>query len=384
MSALPIAEGLALGGWAFSISAMALGTWAALKRVSTPPAHLDAPFRLYPVSILKPVKGIDPGLEENLESFFRLDYPDYELLLSVASPRDPAHDLIQGLLARYPDANARLFVGEANLGPNPKVNNLAKSYRAARHDWILISDSNIRVTPDYLKRQVAHLEPGIGMVTAVVVGRGAEGLGGQLESTFLNTFYTRWMCLAERFGRPCVLGKSMLFRRSDAERFGGVENLGRYLAEDYMAGEAMRRLGRRVIIASDTVTQEVGRKSLQEFWSRHVRWGRIRKAQSVIPFAFEPLTGAIAPCLLGAFAFSGLFGVSASTFVLFHLLTWSIGDALLMRKVGHDIGVLSPLYWLLRELMAIPLWIHVLSGNRIEWRGSKFKLLPGGLIEVKT
>ena len=172
--------------------------------------------------------------------------------------------------------------------------------RPPSHDWVLISDSNVRVNPDYLKRLVAHLSPGVGMVTAVIAGQDASGVGGNLEATYLNTFYARGMNIAAGFGRVCVVGKSMLFQRSTAKRFGGMRTLGCYLAEDYMAGEAMRRLGLQVVIACDPVEQVIGEYSFDSFWKRHLRWGRIRKRHGMSAFALEPLTGAFVSGVLGA------------------------------------------------------------------------------------
>src|SRR5689334_3092422 len=135
-----------------AFSLMLWGTWIALRKIATPPPHLDAPFGLFPISILKPLKGADAGLEENLESFFHLDYPDYEILFSVEDTRDPAYAVVQRLLTKYPKTKASIIVAQIDVGPNPKINNLVFTYGRANHDWILISDSNIRVTPDYLKR----------------------------------------------------------------------------------------------------------------------------------------------------------------------------------------------------------------------------------------
>ncbi|MBI3543663.1 MAG: glycosyltransferase, partial [Deltaproteobacteria bacterium] len=250
------------------------------------------------------------------------------------------------------------------------------------HDLVLISDSNVRVESDYLRRVVAHLDNDVGMVTAVVAGADAESTGGRLEATYLNTFYARWMFLAEKAGNTCVVGKSMLFSRKVAARFGGIRALGRYLAEDYMAGVAMRKIGQRVMVQSNPVRQHIGKYSVGDFWSRHIRWGRIRKSQAPAAFLFEPLLGSLVSAALGAWATHRAFGLSPQHFAILHFGLWSACDLLLMRRLDGALRLWMPGVWLLRELLAIPLWAHTLSGNTVSWRGRKLALEQGGLLKL--
>lgn len=333
------------------------------------------------VSILKPLKGVDAGLEENLAGYFALDYPRFEIIFCVASEADPACDIVRKLLRTYPRVPARLMIGDIEIGPNPKVNNLALAYEAAQNDWIWISDSNVRVKPDTLKRLMAEIDPGVGILTAVVAGRGGRGIGSGLESVFLNTFYVRGMCLLETIGRAPVMGKCMIFRRSMAARFGGIRALGRYLAEDFMAGEAVRRLNLRIAIASDPVHQNLGKMSVRDFWHRHLRWGRIRKAQAPIPFLIEPLWSTLISGFIGYFAFHTLFGLSALTCLLTHWVIASACDLVILHTVNRRPPPLAPLYWLVRELMAVPLWLHIAAGDTVQWRGHRLRILTGGVVE---
>ena len=311
---------------------MLWGTYRALKHFSSSPPHLDAPFLLYPISVLKPLKGVDPGLEANLETFFRLKYPDFELLFSVADAQDAACAVVNRLIKKYPRVRARLIIGQVEVGTNPKINNLIKSYQLAQNDWLLISDSNIRVSSDYLKRMMAHVDSTTGIVTAAVVGRSAKGMGGALEAMHLNTFYSRGMVLAFAAGRPCVLGKSMLFRRSTSERFGGIATLARYLAEDYMAGEAIRALSLKIVLMTDPVEQPIGFHPISSYWSRHVRWGRIRKAQVPAVFILEGLASSGVAGFLGSVAFNTLTGLSPLLFFLSHMAAWYLCDRAILHK----------------------------------------------------
>lgn len=364
--------------WTTSFSLMLFGTWLSYKHFKKVPPHLDAPFNLISISILKPLKGIDEGAKENLESFFKLDYPKFELLFSVQSALDPVIPIVEKLIKKYPKVVAELIVGNIQVGLNPKVNNLMTSYTKAQHDWILISDSNVRIQTNYLKRMAAHIETGVGIVTAIVAGIEPQKIGGLLESTFMNTFYPRGVFLAHWLGRPLVLGKSMLFKRSLANRFGGIKILGQYLAEDYMAGQAFQYLGYRSILMSDSVKQFIGSYSFRTFWLRHIRWGRIRKAQAPLIFFMEPLFNSLLCGIIGTIVFQ-----TNGLFFLCHLATWFLCDLFIMTKLNPQISFFTPIIWLVREFLALPLWFHTVIGNKIFWRGQNYILEPGGLLKVK-
>ena len=347
------------------------------RRGSKVPASL--PF-YHPVSVLKPLKGIDNGIEENLESFFHLDYPEFELIFSVADIRDPACALVRRLQIRYSGVSSRLIVGDVEAGPNPKVNNLIRSYDSAKYDVMLISDSNVRVRPDYLRRVVEDFDPNVGIVTAAASGHSPKGLGGHLEMIYLDTFFARWMVVAKAWGNPIVLGKSMLFRRSAADRFGGIQNLSQFLAEDHMAGQAMRQLGLEIRVMRNPVEQVIGRNSFKSFWDRHVRWGRMRKAGAPLALFFEPLSRAAASGILGAIGFHMLFGISPWVYLAAHTAAFFVIDLPLLMRLDMEFTFMTPIYWLIREALALPMWAQILAGNTVSWRGNKFRLEAGGTI----
>jgi ceramide glucosyltransferase len=232
------------------------------------------------------------------------------------------------------------------------------------------------VSNDYLSKKVALLKPGVGVVTAAVAGVNPEGWGARLEATYLNTFYTRGMNLAFATGNPCVVGKSMLFRRSDASRFGGIRALGDYLAEDYALGEQMRKLGLSVELMDSPIEQYIGQYSFRSFWDRHLRWGRIRKVHAPGAFLIEPLFSPLISSIAAGIALHGILGfILAASF-------WGACDFLLMRKMlnrNRDLWWI-PLAWVLREFLALPLWMAVASGNSVQWRGSTLFLSYGGKI----
>jgi ceramide glucosyltransferase len=355
------------------------GTWLTLRHLRP----RSATVKPQAVSILKPLKGIDFQLEENLESFFRLDYAKYELLFSVASEDDPACDIIRRVASKFPRVRSRIFYGETKVGGNPKVNNLSKSYQAASHDWILVSDSNVRVPRDYLQIVTQDFDEQTGIVTSVVSGQYlGRGFGAPLEATYLNTFYARWMTIAVWFGAPVVIGKSMLFRRSEANRFGGFDVLSRYLAEDYMAGHAMKLLGKKVKVMREPVVQMIGNYSFNEFWSRHVRWGRIRKSQSPLTFPIEPILSFWISGSLGAAGLSHFTNLGFATGLAVHALIWSLCDVALMLRMKQTMRLQNLAAWIVRETLHLPLWAHAAVGNTVNWRGHKLTLNQGGLLET--
>ncbi len=365
--------------WALALGMVLWGTW--LTRRHLKPG--GSSVKPEPVTILKPIKGVDFQLEENLESFFRLEYPKFELLFSVAQETDPACEIIKRVATKYPRVRARIFIGDVRVGQNPKVNNIVKGYQAARHDWILVSDSNVRVPRDYLQVVTQDFDRETGVVTAVVGGEYlGRGFGAPLEATYLNTFYARWMMIAVQFGAPVVIGKSMLFRKSEAERFGGVEVLAKYLAEDYMTGHAMKLLGRRVRVMHEPIKQIIGDYTFKDFWARHVRWGRIRRSQSPLVFPLEPLLSFWVSGALGAFALHHFCDVAVFDTLVFHACVWALCDISLMKRMNEEIKPRNIIAWLVRETLHVPLWVHVAMGQTVMWRGNKLHLREGGLLET--
>jgi ceramide glucosyltransferase len=272
-------------------------------------------------------------------------------------------------------------IGDVQVGQNPKVNNLVRGYQEAHYDWILISDSNVRVRHDYLTHVVRGFTPDVGVVTAIVAGRAPASQGAWLEAVFLNTFYARWMMIAGRFGAPVVVGKSMLFRRREANRFGGIATLGCFLAEDYMAGQAMRFLGRRVVVMTEPVSQPLGEYPLASFWSRHLRWGRIRKAQAPVAFIFEPAFCSMFSGLIGALALHLVWNTPVLPVLGLHLLLWLCADLAVMRALGERPCARAVAAWLARELLHIPLWVHIFLGREVQWRGRSLIVARGGILE---
>jgi len=328
-----------------------------------------------PLSLLKPLKGAPPDLRENLESFFRLDYPQYELLFSVSDENDPALEIVRELQAKYPDRDAR-WVCSPKIASviNPKIGTLMAPYAAAKYDWLLLTDSNVHLPTDYLRNLSRYLTPATGLVTAVPMAFRASGIGGRLDASMLNTFYAKGMWLGALLGRPIAAAKSQCFRRSEAERFGGLAVLGDYLADDVRLGKLFEKQGLGVCLMAEPVPQSCVGLSVRAFWLRHLRWFRNRRSLLPKLYWMEPFLSTLGAGLAGAFAARFLFGWQVGFFLAAHFLFFWLTDSFFSH--GYN-----PVFWVLSLLARHLLWVQGLLGREVEWGGKYWRLHPGGRIE---
>jgi ceramide glucosyltransferase len=329
-----------------------------------------------PVSILKPLKGVDCDLETNLESFFDLDYPGYEVVFGVQEPSDPALDVARRVAGRHPKVPATFVVGGPEVGLNRKVNNLANILERARHEHLLISDSNVMVMPDMLSDMMAHLvRPGVGLVTSFIRGTRGEGLGGALESLQLNTFVMGAVATVSGvLGRVCAVGKSMLLRRNDLERIGGFERLAGFLAEDQVCGEEIDAIGLDVVVCPRPVDNVLGRLSIRGFAGRHLRWARIRRRIHPLAYTGEILTNPVPPALALLVIDPGVLSVSiaAMTVLLLSVAAFESERALGVRRHAF---VYPPLE-IIRGLTVGALWPVPFLSSSVAWRGIRYRVGP--------
>jgi ceramide glucosyltransferase len=333
------------------------------------------------VSVLKPLKGVDADLEANLETFFELDYPHYEIVFGVADADDPALVVARRVAARFRKVSCRFAVGGPDVGFNPKVNNLANILRQAHNEVLLISDSNVAVEPSMLRNLVARLESGgVGLVTSFIRGTRGSGLGASLESLQLNTFVMGGVAaVGGLFGQVCAVGKSMLLRRRDLDQIGGFKELGRYLAEDQICGEFVRGLGREVVVCPRPVDNVLGRLSVRDFASRHLRWARIRRHISLPGYSAELLTNPlpVACALLAIAPGRATAALAAGTFVILVAAAIASERILAVRRPLHH----YPLLVALRSLLVGLLWPVPFVSNTVMWRGRSFRIGARTLLE---
>jgi ceramide glucosyltransferase len=339
------------------------------------------PVAVAPITVLKPLHGDEPLLEEALASVCRQDYPVWQVVFGVQDAADTALPVVRRLQGRFPDCDIAVVVDATAHGPNRKVANLINMLPAAKHDVLVIADADVHVAPDWLRRVVAALgSPGVGLVTTVYTGRSACGplppppsrkRRGSLAVTRLgalqiNHYFLPGALLARAMGRQDCLGATMVLRRETLERIGGFPALVNHLADDNVLGRLVQGLGLRVALADTIPATTVAETSLGALWRHELRWARTIRALEPVPFAASvvqyPLVWAALAVLL-----SGGAPWSLAWFVL----TWGI-RALLARGIDRALGLANrtPLWLLpLRELMSVAVMVASYAGRRVDWRG---------------
>lgn len=355
-----------------------LGTVAVidLARTTSPTVN---PASLPPVSVLKPLCGADPSLEENLASFFTQSHPAYELVFGVERADDPALAVVERLRESFPAVRVRVCVTAGSEGQNPKVRNLRGMLPHAAHDLVLISDSNVRAPREYLT-EVAALkarDPAVGLVTNVFVGVGGAGLGAALESVQLAGFCAAGVALPTALGDAAVVGKSILVSRAELDALGGIARVADVLAEDYVLGKMFQHAGRRVVVAPVVLENALGAMSLGAFFDRHLRWSMMRFRLRPFAYLFEPLTCPLA-VLPFAWAAMGPAALGWAVAMLF------VRDVLASLALKGTRELYRPLvYGWPREAVVLAVWAAALLKRHVSWRGHRVRVGAGTLLYVE-
>jgi ceramide glucosyltransferase len=326
------------------------------------------------VSILRPVCGLEYRIEATLASSFAIDHPRYEVIFCVAAADDPVVPLVRRLIREHPEVPARLLVGEGERGPNPKLANLRKAWDVAAHDWIVVADSNVLLPRDCLERLFGRWTERCAFVCSPPVGIDGKGWAAELEAAFLNTFQARWQLAMEEIGFGFVHGKTLLLRRSDLAREGGLGALAREVAEDAAATKLARRWGREVRAIDVPFAQPLGRRSLADIWQRQLRWARLRRAAFPGWFCAELPGGGLLPGVLACGLASA--DVLPLTGALCLMLAWYGAEAVLASAFAWPLRLGSPLFWIARDLLLPVLWTHACLASGYQWRGNPVDLRP--------
>lgn len=360
--------GLALALCTTAYACLSLWAWYRCERLRKHPRADVNERASQAVSILKPLHGAEPGLYENLKSFCRQQYGGYEILFGVRSPDDPAIAVVQRLQREFPGLPMALVIDPTVHGANLKVSNLINLLAQARHDWLVLADSDISVTPNYLARVVAPLhDPGVGIVTCLYHGVAGSSVSARLGKLFIDDWFAPSVRLAHAFGSTrFAFGSTIALRRDTLAAIGGLEVLKDTLADDFWLGERTRQRGLRTVLSEVVVGTDVCEDTLSALWQHELRWLRTIRAISPTGFAFSavcfswPLlllalvVSPTAPCvglaLLGVLARAWRYGAS-----------WK-STARVSR--WQDVW-LTPV----RDVLLLLEWAGALFHWRVHWRG---------------
>lgn len=347
----------------------------------------QAPSRLQklapPVTIVRPVCGIETFSRETLTSGLELDYPQYETIFCVADGHDPIVPLIEELIATYGADRVRLIVGDVAVSANPKLNNCVKGWDAARHDWVILADSNVLMPKDYVQRLMASWREDTGLVCSTPAGSRPACFGAEVECAFLNTFQARWQYAGEALGFGFAQGKSMLWNKPFLDANGGIAALAAEIAEDAAATKLVRKAGKHVHLVGQPFEQPLGPRSLRDVIQRQFRWARLRRVTFLPFFAPEILVGPLVPAVLAAIG-APAFGFPAWLGVLAVLALWYAGEIVLARSVGWFVNWRTPLAYLARDLAFPGIWAYAFVAREVSWRGNAMKIKADGEDELNA
>ncbi len=361
MSWLVVADLLVLGLVTGSCVFCALVVRAAKLWRQQPAGRLEEP-----VSILKPLRGIDLGLKENLRSFFHLDYPRFELVFAIQDPSDPAYALCQELIAHHPHVDARVVLTGRPDWDNAKVWQMAQAWDSLQYDLVVISDSDIRVPRDFLQ----HLEPWLDVGTCPYRAVGGPSLWSSLEAVGMNTEFLAGLLVARMLeGVRFAVGPTMFLRKQVIPRVGGWQDLSGFLAEDFVIGNRAADRGLRVGLSRQIVEHRIGSEDRETNFRHRLRWYRSTRRSRPAGYVGQLFTMPLPLILIlitlrpdwwwiGSLAFGFRLAAATST-------------ANLVR---------APFFpgLVVQDLLSFLFWVLGFFGRRIEWRGRHYELHADG------
>jgi ceramide glucosyltransferase len=364
-----------IGGSLFYVASLA----TALLFFRARPRAKAAPYAP-PITVLKPVYGLERNLERNLRSAFAQDYPDYQVVMSVQRLDDPALPLLRGLEREYGPARATVVAVESEPVVNGKVQNLRNGLAAARHDLIVISDSDVFTPPDYLGQIAAPFrDDNFGYACTLYKGVDGRSWYEQLELLTYNAEFIPSTVFAYMTGASGLcLGASIALRRKTLEAIGGLASLADYLVEDYELGRRILERGQRMALLPYFVDLTVDLDSAKSWWRHQIYWDQNTRAARPIGFAASVLTRAVPFALL--YAVARLFDPLGLE-VLVAAIAVRLATAAATVFVFGDWATFRALWLLpLRDIIGLAVWALALSKQKFVWRGHEFELASGGRI----
>jgi ceramide glucosyltransferase len=322
-----------------------------------------------PISVLKPLAGLDDGLEENLRGFFEQNYPHFELLFAVLQEADPCLPLVRRLCAEHAHIPSRLILTGEPPYPHAKVYSLARMLAEARHDLIVMSDSDIRVTPDFLRHVAAEFAGGAtALATCPYRALPGRSFWSRLEAGGMNTTFWQGVLTARMIaGMKFAVGPTTVARRKAIDSIGGIERVKNYLAEDFELGKLIAEAGFRVILSSYVVEHRIGSESLAENFRHRIRWGRTSRRSRPWGYFGQLFTYPLPLALLLVAAMPQWWPLLASTAVIRYASALFVSQVVLGARLNW---ALLPL----EDVLGFGFWIAGFFGNSITWRGRTYRL----------
>ena len=331
-----------------------------------------------PVTLLKPVCGMEPGLEEHLTTFFEQHYPTYEIIFGARRADDPALDVVRRICTIYPSVAVKIVISGEPWRPNAKVCSLVKMYERAAHDYLIISDSDVKVGPNYISEVVQPmLNPSNGMVTCLYRGLPTGGLWSRLEALGMSVEMTAGAVVANLLeGMKFALGPTMAIRRDALDAIGGFEPLADYCSDDYVLGRDIADTGRNVVMSHHVINHVVINRSFASSMQHQIRWMKSTRCSRRAGHAGTALTFAMPFGLMGLIAAAGMHqwalggGLFAAAFLNRVILSLVAGWGVVRDPRALRSAWLYPL----RDLMGFVFWCASYTGRTIVWRGDRYRL----------
>ncbi len=337
---------------------------------------ISAPAANYPaVTILKPLHGLEPYLYNHLAGFCAQDYPaPVQIIFGVADAADPAIGVVRKLIADFPDRDLVLTINPRRHGTNRKVSNLINMAGQARHEVLIVSDSDIIVDRDYLKNIAASLDrPGVGLVTCIYRGAPVTAPWGHFAAAAIDYHFLPGVLVGLKFGlaAPCF-GPTMALRKETLDSIGGFESVADQLADDYVLGDLVRRAGLSVEIPAMTIAHVCAERSAREFFRHELRWARTIRSVDPLGYAGIVLTHALPLALLGTL----LGGITPASMIAIAALACRFT---LQVELDRAFRLRDDVFWLgpLRDIASFCVFVASFFGSSVEWRGHRYGLQAG-------
>jgi ceramide glucosyltransferase len=351
------------------------------RRRRVPHSGNGREMQLPGMTVLKPLKGLDGDLYRNLSTFCEQDYSEFQILCGVADADDPAVRVVRRLQATYPGADISLVIDSRVYGTNFKVSNLHNMYRAAKHDVIVIADSDVRVGRDYLRRLAAELQdPEVGLVTCLYRAVSTGGLPTLVETLFINTDFVPLVMVARVVEKPSyAFGATMALRRATLDAVGGFLPLANYLADDYHLGHRLVKQGFRLVLSDLVVETVLAVGSWRHLFDHQLRWARTNRNCRAAGYFGSIVTHGTLWALLNLL-YNHFSPVACVLAALVYAARAGTARAVCTRYLQAPITRAAVLLLPLKDLFVSVVWGLSFLGNRVRWGGNEFRVLKGGHI----